>query len=103
MQFTFQMHSKTLISVACRLKCTTHFTNFHIFILLLQIIVNDCLELCLLFLELFNFIHYSLSFFNFTLFTQILGFFVIYIDFRFELVDFLVSLLLLRCVHLWLI
>ena len=103
MKLSLQMHCESLISVTGRLKSTTDFTDLHVLVFLLNGVINDCLELCLLLLELVHFCHDSFGLFDFTFFTELLSVLVIEVNFGFELVNFQICSILLGGVHFWLI
>lgn len=103
MQFALQMHGESLVCVAGGLQSTADFTNLHVFVFLLNRVIDNGFELRLLLLELVHFCHDSFSFLNLAFLTELLCILVVEVNFGLELVNFQVGSILLGGVHLGLI
>jgi hypothetical protein len=69
-QLSFQMHRKSLVSVASLLQRTAHLAHLHVPVLLYRCLVKQCLILGFLLAQLFDFVHDYLCFFKLFLLSQ---------------------------------
>ena len=103
MQFSFQVHGETLVSVTSGLQSATNFAYFHVAVLLDLRAITQCLKLCFLLLEFLDFFHDGLRLLNVTLFTELFCILVEELDLCLQLVNLLIDILLLASVHLRLV
>jgi hypothetical protein len=105
MQFPFNMHDHSFVSVRCSLQSTAYIAYLHcIFInprLLCEQGITQCFQLSLLYFELVDLLHDSLRLIDLTLFTQLLSLLDEEIDLLLQLINSLMGLLLLESIHLW--
>jgi hypothetical protein len=105
MQFPFNMHDHSFVSIRCSLQSTAYIAYLHrIFInpcLLCKQGIAQCFELSLLNFEFVNLLHDSLRLINLSLFTQLLSLLDEEIDLLLQLINPLMGLLLLESIHLW--
>lgn len=93
------MHDKSLVRVSCCLKSPAHIAHFHAFFLVKDLILTQCFKLNFLNFEFIDFFHDCFGFFNFTFFSEFFSLFNIEVNFLFQLVNSLVSCLLLVSTH----
>lgn len=93
------MHSKTFVSVTCRLESSTNFADHHVSVLFDLSLIKESFELWLLFFEFFNFVHDLFCFLKLSLLSKFLSLFVINIDFLLDLINLLLCLFLLNSAH----
>jgi len=103
-QFTFDVHHHSFVSVRRSLQSSAYIANLHgIFVnprLLSEQWITQRFKLSLLYFEFVNLLHDSLRLIDLSLFTQLLSFLNEEIDLLFQLIYPLMSLLLLKSIHL---
>jgi hypothetical protein len=105
MQFPFNMHDHSFVSIRCSLQSTAYIAYLHrIFInpcLLCEQRVTQCFELSLLNFEFIDLLHDSLRLIDLSLFSQLLSLLDEEINLLLQLIYPLMGLLLLESIHLW--